>query len=97
MSHAITTGIPGLLLFLLILSRSIWLSWRVARRAGPDDPNANLKRIVAAVMCAIVLNSMFGLTFTLYSIPPIAWLLIGWISAETLRDRNRDEREIINI
>lgn len=97
MSHAITTGIPGMLLFLLILSRSIWLSWRVARRAGPDDPNANLKRIVAAVMCAIVLNSMFGLTFTLYSIAPIAWLLIGWISAETLRERNRDEREIINI
>jgi hypothetical protein len=31
------------------------------------------------------LSSLFGNTFTLYSVAPIGWLLIGWISAEHLR------------
>jgi O-antigen ligase/polysaccharide polymerase Wzy-like membrane protein len=95
--HAISCGIPGILLFIWILGRSTWMSCRLARRAASSDENADVKRIVAAVMFAIVLNSMFGLTFTLYSIAPIAWLLIGWLSAETLRARNDVEREIITI
>jgi uncharacterized membrane protein len=33
----------------------------------------------------LILNSLFGNTFTLYSVAPIGWLLIGWISAEYLR------------
>jgi hypothetical protein len=53
------------------------------------------RRIVAALMPALVLNSIFGLTFTLYSVAPLAWLFIGWISAETLRTRRDKEREII--
>jgi hypothetical protein len=95
--QAITCGIPGILLFVWILSRSTWFAWRVARRAEPGDANATVKRIVTALMFAIVLNSMFGLTFTLYSIAPIAWLLIGWISAETLKTRREVDREIITI
>jgi len=43
------------------------------------------------------LNSVFGLTFTIYSVAPIAWLLIGWISAETTRTRREAGREIIEI
>jgi hypothetical protein len=49
------------------------------------------------MMVAIVLNSMFGLTFTLYSIAPIAWLLIGWISGEALKAHREVDREIIEI
>ena len=97
LGHAIACGIPGLLLFVWILSRSTWFSMRAARRATPDDANANVKRIVASLMVALVLNSMFGLTFTLYSVAPLAWLLIGWISAETLREQNDKERELITI
>jgi len=93
--NAIAVGIPGVLLFMWILARATWFSWQSARHALPDDPNATLKRIVAAVISAIVLNSMFGMTFTLYSVAPIAWLLIGWVSAErSIRD---EEREIITI
>ena len=51
----------------------------------------------AAIMPALILNSIFGLTFSIYSVAPIAWLLIGWISAETLRMRETPTREIITI
>lgn len=95
--HLITCGIPGMLLFVFVLARASWSSISAARRATHDDKGALIKRIVAAVMCAVVLNAMFGLTFTLYSIAPLAWLFIGWISAETLRAHQEPEREIILI
>jgi len=44
-----------------------------------------------------VLNSIFGLTFSIYSVAPIAWLLIGWISAESMRSRRETGREVIEI
>jgi len=82
---AIACGIPAALLFLWILARASGISMRAARRATVGTPEAAIARIVAALMPAIVLNTFFGLTFTLYSVAPIAWLLIGWISAEELR------------
>jgi len=48
-------------------------------------------------MCALVLNAVFGLTFTLYSVAPLAWLFMGWISAKTLRARREGERETMVI
>jgi hypothetical protein len=97
LSNAITCGIPGLLLFVWILSRATWFSFRAARRAPVDDRNAITKRVIAAVMCALVLNAVFGLTFTLYSVAPLAWLFMGWTSAETLRARREGERETMVI
>ena len=46
---------------------------------------ARVWRIAAALMPVLMLNSFFGNTFTLYSVAPIGWLLVGWISAGTLR------------
>jgi hypothetical protein len=97
LSHALTCGIPGLLLFIWVLSRATWFSFRAARRASPEESSRTTKRIVAAVMCALVLNAAFGLTFTLYSVAPLAWLFIGWISAETMRARRETERETMVI
>jgi O-antigen ligase/polysaccharide polymerase Wzy-like membrane protein len=94
---AIACGIPGALLFVWILVRATWVSLSMARRARDDTGNADIKRIAAALMLALVLNSFFGLTFTIYSVAPIAWLLIGWISAEFMRTRREAEREIIEI
>ena len=94
---ALACGIPGALLFSWILARATWLSLRLARDALPDDRNSNLNRIVAAIMPALILNSIFGLTFSIYSVAPIAWLLIGWISAETLRVRAAADRETMII
>ena len=93
---AVACGIPGALLFCWILFRSTWLSISAVRRAPPET-NILLKRIVASLMPVLILNSMFGLTFTLYSVAPIAWMLIGWISAETSRSRRAAAREIITI
>lgn len=94
---AIACGIPGALLFVWILSRATWSSLVMARRTRGDTPGSDLKRIVASLMLPLVLNSIFGLTFSIYSVAPIAWLLIGWISAETLRSRRDPDREVIEI
>ena len=92
---AVACGIPGVLLFIWILGRSAWLSIRNAR--SPDDEGGTVRRIVAAVMLALILNSIFGLTFTLYSVAPMAWLLIGWVSRETVRIHQANEREVITL
>ena len=94
---AISCGIPGALLFCWVLGRATWLSLKLARRTPGDNQNLATRRIVAALMPALVLNSIFGLTFTLYSVAPLVWLLIGWISAETLSARRQSEREVITI
>jgi hypothetical protein len=94
---AISCGIPGALLFIWILGRATWLALAMARRTSTDRPNMLTRRIVAALMPALILNSIFGLTFTLYSVAPLAWLLIGWISAETISARRESEREVITI
>jgi hypothetical protein len=94
---AIACGIPGALLFMWILFRATWISLAMARRARSDTGNADLKRIAASLMLALVLNSFFGLTFSIYSVAPIAWLLIGWISAESMRARENSERETLII
>jgi len=94
---AVSCGIPGALLFIWILGRATWLSLKLARRSANDRRSIITRRIVAALMPALVLNSIFGLTFTLYSVAPLVWLFIGWISAEALGARRESEREIITI
>jgi hypothetical protein len=98
---AVSCGIPGALLFIWILGRATWLSLKLGRRASRDNRNKLTMRIVAALMPALVLNSIFGLTFTLYSVAPLVWLMIGWISAEAIAARREKEaeheREIITI
>jgi O-antigen ligase/polysaccharide polymerase Wzy-like membrane protein len=99
---AVSCGIPGALLFVWILGRANWLSLKMARRPATDQRGIITRRIVAALMPALVLNSIFGLTFTLYSVAPLVWLFIGWISAEAISARQENareanEREIITI
>ena len=93
---AIACGIPGALLFAWILGRATWLAFTNAR-SSLGDASATTGRIVAALMPALMLNSIFGLTFTLYSAAPLAWLFIGWISRDTVRLRQAREREVFTI
>jgi membrane protein implicated in regulation of membrane protease activity len=84
-STVITCGLPTALLFMWILIKGTRMSWRAFRRAEPGSSEQRLWRIAATLMPVLILNSLFGNTFTLYSVAPIGWLLIGWISAEHLR------------
>jgi hypothetical protein len=82
---AVACGIPGALLFVWILLRASLLAFRATRRAPTGTRAATISRIVGALMPMFVLNSIFGMTFSLYAVAPIAWLLIGWTSAEETR------------
>jgi hypothetical protein len=94
---AISCGIPGALLFVWILVRATHLSLRSVRAADTDDRNRTANLIAAAIMPPLILNSVFGLTFSIYSVAPLAWLLIGWISAQAARRRAETPRETIVI
>jgi hypothetical protein len=94
---AISCGIPGALLFVWILVRATHLSLRSVRLADTDDRRRTANLIAAAIMPPLILNSVFGLTFSIYSVAPLAWLLIGWISAQAARSRAEPPRETIVI
>jgi hypothetical protein len=84
-STVITCGFPAALLFIWILLRATKISWRTFRSSITGSPDARVWRIAAALMPVLILNSLFGNTFTLYSVAPIGWLLVGWISASAVR------------
>ena len=57
------------------------MSWRSYRNAEPGSSEAQIVAdTLAAIMPVLILNNMFGNTFTLYSVAPFGWLLVGWIS-----------------
>ena len=103
-SSALTCGIPTALLLIWILIKATKTSWRTCRQSDPGSPEARLWRIAAAVMPVLILNNMFGNTFTLYSVAPFGWFLVGWISTYGLATRmvtdptkELGERELIVI
>lgn len=51
---------------------------------------ATLWRVATTLMPALILNSMFGNTFTLYSVAPVGWMLVGWISAGAIKQLQSD-------
>lgn len=87
---AVAGGIPAALLFLWILWRATLFAFRQTRRRSPGTPEATIARIIAALMPMFILNNIFGLTFSLYAVAPVGWLLIGWISAEEGRARTEE-------
>jgi O-Antigen ligase len=90
---AVAVGIPGALLFVWILGRASLFAVRQARRAQIQTPEANLARIVAALMPVFLLNNFFGLTFSLYAVAPLGWLIIGWISAQEGRAESASDED----
>jgi hypothetical protein len=85
-SSVITCGLPAAILFLVILGRATVISWNAVRQEIVGSTNYRVWRVVAALMPALILNSLFGNTFTLYSVAPIGWLIVGWISAQQRRE-----------
>ncbi|MEO8435161.1 MAG: O-antigen ligase family protein [Pyrinomonadaceae bacterium] len=85
-STAVTCSLAAALLFIGILARAGFMSWRAFQRADRGSPEGQVWRVVAALMPVLILNSIFGNTFTLYSVAPVGWLVVGWISAQQLRN-----------
>lgn len=88
-------SLPTAILFLWILGHAFLLAIRIFKRALPETPEATVRRIAAAILAMLILNSFFGLTFSIYSAAPIAWLVIGWISAEATRDEQWLEDAVV--
>lgn len=93
-STVITSGLPAALLFIWIVFRATRISWRAFRQAEPGSAAERRWRIAATLMPVLILNSFFGNTFTLYSVAPVAWLLIGWISAAAMKQASERDEEI---
>ena len=85
-STVITCGLLAALLFIWILLRATRMSMRAFRQAEPGSAEARVWRIAATLMPVLILNNLFGNTFTLYSVAPLGWLLVGWISAGEMRN-----------
>jgi len=79
-SLAISAGVPAALLLILIMGRALVFCFRGWQLSEPDSREANLWRIMMALIAAFILNNFFGTSFTIYSAAPIGWLLIGWVS-----------------
>jgi hypothetical protein len=40
-------------------------------------------RIAMALLSSYILNNFFGTSFVIYSIAPLGWFLLGWISQKS--------------
>jgi hypothetical protein len=101
MASILNCGLLTALLLLWILIRATAMSWRAFRRAAPGSSAAVVWRIAATLMPVLILNNFFGNTFMIYSVAPIGWLLIGWISSEHPRTqpvvKRSKSREILTL
>ena len=78
---ALSAGVPAALLLVWILFRALILSLRLLRDSEFNSAEYGLWRIASALIAAFILNNFFGTTFTIYSVAPVGWLIIGWISS----------------
>ena len=80
LSLAVSAGVPAALLLFWILFRALVFCFRGWRESEPDTEQADLWRIMLALTATFILNNFFGTSFTIYSVAPLGWLTIGWIS-----------------
>lgn len=94
---ALSAGVPAALLLIWILGRATIFCYRGWLYSEADSKEADLWRIMLALMSTFILNNFFGTSFTIYSVAPIGWFLIGWVSVAYLSlQTERDELERAN-
>jgi hypothetical protein len=76
----LSAGIPALLALLWIFFQAFKYCLRLWKFSDPDDDNFILVRIAMALLSSYLLNNFFGTSFIIYSVAPLGWLLLGWIS-----------------
>ncbi|CAN5208318.1 hypothetical protein BH10ACI1_BH10ACI1_19820 [soil metagenome] len=80
LSLAVSAGVAAAILFVWILFRALIFCFRGWRASEPDSEQADLWRIMLALTATFILNNFFGTSFTIYSVAPLGWLIIGWVS-----------------
>ncbi len=81
LSLAISAGVPAMLLLVWILFSAAKKSFIMWRAADPSCANAVYWRLSLALLSTFFLNNFFGTSFEIYSVAPLGWYLIGWVSA----------------
>ncbi len=85
-SLAISAGVPAALLLVWIFWRSLRTSIKLCRQSDSGSREFTNARIAMALVASLILNNFFGTSFVIYSIAPIGWLLLGWLSARSIDD-----------
>jgi hypothetical protein len=88
LSVALSAGVPAALILIWIFIRSLVMSFRLWRYTDSDSAEYGMWRIALALMASFLLNNFFGTSFTIYSVAPVGWLVIGWISAAYWNKQN---------
>ena len=81
---ATSAGVPAALLFIWIFWRSFRNSMRLCREAERGSKEFTDARIAMTLVATLILNNFFGTSFVIYSIAPLGWLLLGWVSARSM-------------
>ena len=79
-SLALSAGFPAALILAFILIRACVFCYRGWLNTEPDSKESMAWRIALALLASFILNNFFGTSFIIYSVAPIGWLLIGWVS-----------------
>lgn len=83
LTMAVSIGVPATLLLIWILFRAFGICLRRWRESARDSVEFSNWRIAMALVSSFILTNFFGTSFAIYSVAPIGWLLLGWISANT--------------
>ncbi len=81
LSLALSAGVLATLLLVWILVRALVFCFRGWRDSEHGSEQADLWRIMLALTATLILHNFFGTSLVIYSVAPISWLMIGWISA----------------
>lgn len=85
---ALSAGVIAALLLFWILWRALVFCYRGWQNSEPHSVQADLWRIMFALSATFILNNFFGTSFTIYSVAPVGWLVVGWISAHYAEIQN---------
>lgn len=88
LSLFVNSGVVGGLLFLIITFIALRKGIGLYLRGKTDKV---LSSATLSIIAGLTLNNLFGNSFTLYSIAPIGWLLMGWIAREESLKKNVDK------
>lgn len=80
LSFAVSAGVPAAILLIWILLRAFGYCIRFWKESEPGSDDFMLARIAMALLSTHILNNFFGTSFVIYSVAPLGWFLLGWIS-----------------